>query len=247
MVHYCTQCGMSGHNKRNAICRVNINRQRFQLTLEDINFTENIDIKLEILNDAIAGLEYEINHALHKCNDAKIAATAYDQMYKEAVIAHRYAQRTGPIERCVETYQALECAEASLQLMRQQFTAASKIKTNLIESWTKFREMEEQLLRPLCKHTSDYLKEVSLVLDLSAGDDHAECECPLCYDEIPTKMAVQTNCNHSYCITCVKNMATSIKDKTIKPSCPLCRTTITEMKTSTVAVLNEYKIHLESF
>jgi hypothetical protein len=167
--------------------------------------------------------------------------------HKEAENAHRSAQQTGPMELCIETYQALECAEASFKIMRQQFSSALKIKDDLIDSWTKFTQMEQNLLRPHRKHTSDYLKEVSLVLDLSACEDQTECECPLCYDQIFNKDALHTNCSHSYCITCVKNMATSIKDKTIQPSCPLCRTTITELKTSTATILNDYRSHLETF
>ena len=257
MTRYCSQCGMCGHNKRKSTCCININRQRFNLTLESLRLATTLDAKFDIIDNIIEEFENEIDEAILKYNRTKSMTIVYAKIHTDAVVAHRTAQCTGPMERCVETYRAMQNAEFSNKFARQDFTSAAKIKHNLIETWTKLVEMAESLVREQTREhlreyatrkcTSEYLKEVALVIDLTSYDDQDGCECPLCYDQILNKDAVQTNCSHSYCITCVKNMATSIKDKTIQPSCPLCRTTITEMKSANTDVLIEYKCHLDSF
>ena len=93
---------------------------------------------------------------------------------------------------------------------------------------------------PLVKRTSAYLKEISLT-QVVTEDSH--CECPICFDEMPSEDAVFTGCKHPYCVTCIKGLATSIKDNTKKPCCSLCRTEITQLSFGKVEIRNEISQH----
>jgi hypothetical protein len=105
-------------------------------------------------------------------------------------------------------------------------------------------EFEEQVHRPIVKRTSAYFKEISLIQDLTIEKDAPECDCPLCFDSVPVTDVLNTNCNHSFCVTCVKGFATVNKDKTKKPDCPMCRTDITEFKVGNQQVFADIQNHI---
>ena len=94
------------------------------------------------------------------------------------------------------------------------------------------------------KRTSAYFKEVSLVQDLTITEDAPKCECPLCFDDFAATDIIVTNCNHSFCGTCVKGFSTSIKDKTKIPNCPMCRTNLTEFKVGSQQVYADIQSHI---
>jgi hypothetical protein len=49
-------------------------------------------------------------------------------------------------------------------------------------------------------------------------------DCSICYEEVENTNIIQTNCNHTYCISCFKKYLT-IKSETFhnKITCPYCR------------------------
>jgi len=106
-------------------------------------------------------------------------------------------------------------------------------------------EMKIINISPLVpKKTSDYLKELSLVQDLTVHEDGPSCECTICFDDVSAKNAIFTSCSHGFCGTCIKRFATSIKDMTKKPSCPMCRAEITELKMGNLELYNEISNHI---
>ena len=64
-------------------------------------------------------------------------------------------------------------------------------------------------------------------------------ECPICIsDDLPEDNIIQTNCGHTYCVSCIDNLFTNTKyDKT--PRCSVCRTDITDVKISNELVYDE--------
>jgi hypothetical protein len=149
------------------------------------------------------------------------------------------------MEEVVSNYDEMMCATERYKIMRQNFVSATLLKTALKELLERFNHMEQALLRTLVKHTSNYLKELTLVNDRTLDPDDT-CECPLCYDSIFVADALHTNCAHFYCVECVKNLATSIKDKTTEPSCPCCRSTIKEIKSGNEEIIANFRSHLLS-
>ena len=89
---------------------------------------------------------------------------------------------------------------------------------------------EEDHPDPIIKYMSNYVKDWEITLDLTCnkGDD-ADTECVICLDTKEKKHIVRTNCGHEYCIECVKNNIRVNKNKTVKPTCPMCRTELCEI------------------
>lgn len=54
--------------------------------------------------------------------------------------------------------------------------------------------------------------------------------CPICYDCENTSIYVKTNCNHSFCVPCMKTML----DRNHSLDCPMCRCKITQLITNDV-------------
>jgi hypothetical protein len=70
-----------------------------------------------------------------------------------------------------------------------------------------------------------YVKEWQIVLDLSSHADLShEDECAICIESKPISQFAKTNCNHEYCVDCVKSHVQANRHNTTKIVCPLCRT-----------------------
>lgn len=253
MPKYCSQCGMVGHNKRNRICRINVIEKRFQTIVQEVEEVLDIAEKREILRTALLEISSERDRLKQTVNLERLTSEFYFQQLDDARRAHNLAQHTGPMELCIETYNQFECARVSRDIMYRNYTTAVKCKKALDFVYMKLLDMRDILNEPLFpppplvrpKITLQYLKEMVVVLDVTSSVDKKElCECPVCYDKFDFKDVIQTNCGHSYCLDCMKNFATSIKDKTIEPTCPLCRGTIQELKTLNCDILCDYVRHV---
>lgn len=51
-------------------------------------------------------------------------------------------------------------------------------------------------------------------------------DCPVCYEHVPAKNAVQFNCSHTLCNGCFSKYNFILERDSIIPACPICRTTI---------------------
>lgn len=252
MPKYCSQCGMAGHNKRNRICQININRERYESIVQITHWTPDIEEKREILNTYINEIRIELDTLRESLDLERITSDFYFQQVDEARKAHISAQHTGPMELCMETYNQLGCAEASWSIIYRNYMSLSKCKDSLQEIGMKLLDMWLSYSVPQVLTTSHYLKEMSVVMDLTTSVEQEQdieksvekIECPLCYDECDFKNVIQTNCEHNYCLDCMKNFATSIKDKTTKPTCPLCRTEIKELTSRNCEILCDYVQHV---
>lgn len=78
------------------------------------------------------------------------------------------------------------------------------------------------------KKTKSYLKELVVVCAEEEVDD-GRVECGICFEEFCKGVTVLTNCKHAYCYSCIEGYAESIKDKTCKPTCALCRGDLCEL------------------
>jgi hypothetical protein len=245
---------MAGHNKRNRICQININRERYQSIVQITHWTPGIEAKREILNTYINEIRTELHNLSESLDLERATSDFYFQQVHEARKAHISAQRTGPMELCMESYNQLECAEASWDIMYRNYVTLSKCKDSLRVLGLNLIDMLNSYREPQIPTTSHYLKEMSVILDLTtsveveqeAEKSEEKYDCPLCYEVCEFKNIIETNCCHSYCLDCMKNFTTAIKDKTTKPGCPLCRTEIKELFTRNKDIHCEYMRHIES-
>jgi hypothetical protein len=104
-------------------------------------------------------------------------------------------------------------------------------------------EAELETFQP-AKHSSQYIKEWRIISDLTICGIDATAECPICFDCIKPEETISTNCNHAYCLDCIKGFTTSIKNNTEKPICPMCRTDIIEITINNHEIYQELNEHI---
>jgi hypothetical protein len=66
------------------------------------------------------------------------------------------------------------------------------------------------------------------IKSLNKSDLDNSTECPICLESHDSNSCVTTNCKHSYCGDCFKNMITMLKPYH-SPLCPLCRSSVEEL------------------
>ena len=103
--------------------------------------------------------------------------------------------------------------------------------------------IEVETIQPI-KHSSQYIKEWRIIQDITICGINATDECPICFDCIKVEESITTNCKHAYCLDCIKGFTTSIKNKTEKPICPMCRSDIIEITISNHEIYQELNEHL---
>lgn len=118
-------------------------------------------------------------------------------------------------------------------------------------------EHVRELIRPrqVAKYSSEYWKELTITTSTSTlvveeetknQEDNKNHDCPVCFETVSSKNVVHTNCRHGYCCDCVKNLASSMKDNTQQPTCPMCRTALTGLNVENEEICTEIKTHLRS-
>lgn len=102
-----------------------------------------------------------------------------------------------------------------------------------------------QSLEDEASETKKHKIEVTLCIEIdnTNSNDLEEQECSICYNENKICDMVTLNCNHSFCVTCIKKILTTCKtDK--KPCCALCRADISKFNIKNPEVLNNLKENL---
>lgn len=66
------------------------------------------------------------------------------------------------------------------------------------------------------------------IKSLNKLDYDSPTECPICLESHDSNNCVTTNCKHSYCEDCFKNMISMLKPYH-SPLCPLCRSSVEEL------------------
>ena len=242
----CSQCGQEGHNKRNYNCPENV-RMRAEAEAVNARLQEGLE------SNATARLQVIImQESLEKWEQRRVSTTVFirNVLVNIELVCHHISISTredisvasffAEFERLVEVVnRIIRRHTSSRRMVVINFTATGGISADLVDhplpNIIEYEDEDEDVV----KRTSVYLKNVSLVYDLTVSEDAPGCECPICFDELPAQEVISTGCNHAYCGTCIKNLATSIKDKTVKPTCSLCRSEITKLTFGKEEIYNE--------
>ena len=78
-----------------------------------------------------------------------------------------------------------------------------------------------------CNEDSRHVKSWN-IKSLNKSDLDNSTECPICLESHDSNNCVTTNCKHSYCGECFKNMITMLKPYH-SPICPLCRSSVEQL------------------
>jgi hypothetical protein len=268
---HCSHCGQAGHTRNNYYCLVNTHqrttnspfvvkwvfkRSTSRMTPEN---RQRFNQCRTYLSDAID----ELTVMARRISTYQPTTAPPNSYFMMDVIRqiHRFVPKINQaLEYDSVTRPLISAAPIFTYLMAQitRFNELMMTITTVVASLENHRfswrllEIEEPpvgqqipvVQRPIVKRTSAYFKEISLARDLTIEKDAPECDCPLCFDSVHANDVLVTNCNHSFCVICVKRFATVNKDKTKKPDCPMCRTDITEFKVGNQQVYNDIQEHI---
>lgn len=82
---------------------------------------------------------------------------------------------------------------------------------------------------------SSYVKEWKIVHDLTRpADAEQQYECSICIESKPATQFAKTNCQHEYCVDCIKSYVQSRRENPTKVVCPMCRSELSEIIVSHV-------------
>ena len=79
------------------------------------------------------------------------------------------------------------------------------------------------ITQPNIQHITTKSYYTQLTIEPIKGNNKISADCPICGDDVVPEDQVKTNCNHIFCMECVKQYANAKKDCTTKPNCPCCR------------------------
>ena len=97
--------------------------------------------------------------------------------------------------------------------------------------------------RPRSIRGAEFAKSWNIVLDLSSNMESAKCDddCVICFEPKPRTQFAKTNCNHEFCVDCVKSHVQSNKSRPSKIVCPMCRSDINELSITDVHIHSNFQ------
>jgi hypothetical protein len=247
--HYCSQCGMEGHNKRNANCGINVNSRWFRSWMDEIENCLDLARRHSLIYECIRECQTYVEESNRHYEECKRKEIFYKKFHNESIEKHNFMKLFGNEEDIRISYEMEASRLHMYKGYNQSFISARKFRDDskkyldLIMEYDRIVTDMVPFTRP--KLTTEYLKEIKLAIRKPSGSE-TSLDCPVCYDTLLVADALYTNCDHSYCVECVKQLATSIKNKTIKPACPCCRDTITQIYSRNVDNLHNLKTHFTS-
>jgi len=265
----CSQCGQEGHNRRNRECPVNVQQRASPTSVAvpepEILNIENLDTTPVLINPQINLYHTNFNRATH--NFDVLVNLMNTRQQQNMPPSHFILGCIATVQLiCDDMCRALEHdnvhvihasihsgffqqLEHQVQTLNEMIRTLSSVRVFVYLTDTgrfKITLVDTSNNRTRTRRTSSYLKEISLVVDLTIEENAPGCQCPICFDEMTAKDAIYTNCKHSYCGDCLKGLATSIKDKTEKPCCSMCRTDITHLTFGKREVFQGISEHFKS-
>jgi hypothetical protein len=272
---HCSKCGEEGHTKRNNNCRVNIEeKERFQIMNEKILSIRNMNWQITNILDQRDGLVLPLEEMIlscllmlqYVCSSIKdILVVKYSvasltihlesnvRKLNRILMIHQEQNPTafydlGAIQLNYIPYPSILCRPVYLlEPINSYFTIPGNILTSSIVRQLIRPQTIDTVMNPT-KRTIKYLKEITIEYDQKKDSptDETPDMCPICLTAIEPKQSIYTKCNHRFCADCIKNLATSIKNNTSSPACPLCRSHITKLVTENHELCVEIRNHLDS-
>jgi len=250
----CSQCGEEGHNRRNRQCPVNVQERQEAFAREEGN-AELRRHALEAHTEA-SRLTIALRGVISQWETREIGTRRFIQevpsiihwvcFYATVIVQQgisidsffpNFKEYVITVNRIIHRY-----GRGRIRFSIQENTENGEI--NAIAIVSDVRVIVPRTI-PVSdiKRTVTYLKEVALLENKTIAETE-DVSCPLCFDDVSPQETVVTNCSHAYCLECIKGFTNSIKDKTIKPCCPMCRTEITQFKMRKPDIYHEISEHL---
>ena len=263
----CSRCGQMGHNSRNRECRSNVGlRERENESMRSsITQLRNCETTNKMLIDLLARwqgaipLEEFIMTSLlileFVCNTYRIAIRHYTADSLLASIKENISKINTHLEAHQEqtplaTYslgklcleEGPEGIRASYMSIYRGYPMGFPVPVGDIRfSVENIRFM----INPRHKQHQHWSKITIQIQQQDQPQDQIQ-DCPVCLEALDPINIIRTNCDHEYCGNCIKRLASSTNDNNKQPTCPLCRSVLTELKIFNQDICDEIKTHISS-
>jgi hypothetical protein len=247
----CSECGQVGHNRRNRLCPLNVEVERSSVVeapaervfeFRGFDYSREAEHNVSIIRDLIRQFA---NREISARNFA--SSSILSNIQQVCFHASALLRQGRSIDGFFPEFRSLVCDVNCIYHRYGRGSIIISIQVTPTEVFPVIQNGNTVTAKYIApKKTSAYFKEIALVQDLTVAENDASCECPLCFDDVPAQEAIYTNCKHPYCGTCLKGLATSVKDRTVKPSCSMCRTEITQLTFGKAEICHEISRHFDS-
>jgi hypothetical protein len=231
----CGRCGNEGHNKRNRKCPMlvaddrDILVQRRWCIVSSISINRRLSAfeKISNIHQVITSEEYRRllnrnrNHEADTLEILKLLEELMQQYVLEIDIDDDYQYI-----RNLPPYLHDFARQARIRLRRRL-----ELYPNLFTVYA------------LPKLTKTVLKSIPITIGVFEEESY---DCSICLNTCERMSVAHTNCKHAFCLVCVCDYTSSIKEKTIKPNCPLCRTELSTLKVSCEEKKQVLETHLRT-
>jgi hypothetical protein len=163
---------------------------------------------------------FQSGHTIRNCcheNIGQIRRELYDVLiYKEHYVVTEILMERSLKEIC------MMCVIMNMPIYKTKAMAISMIARNLLIT-REYVEAINLFSRQVVLREERKLIINTIEIGKEEMDKHLEC--PICYENVPIEDTFLTNCDHSFCISCINS---HLKSDT-KCNCPMCRTDINEL------------------
>jgi hypothetical protein len=246
----CSQCLQRGHTSRNKNCPIKISERLYAEEQAGQTIVEQVTV-----NNELQGLDLARFHMNKNLND--IADVIHKYTYAVIGIRQFMSQVVPMVSRASDSITAVMTCGVDVSDMFTSLRglvvtinciihryARNQFNTMMVTLNERGVSVRVTQPSPSVYKAPSPFQKVALVQDLTVEADGPSCECPICLDVVPANDTIYTNCSHGFCGTCIKRYATSIKNKTQNPSCPMCRAEITDLKIGNLQLYNEINNHI---
>ena len=160
----------------------------------------------------------ECDHTIRRCQHPSINALRYHLFF--TLVQHSQEDQRSYLEAISQSTLKMICVLMNKSLSMTKIEAIQEILVEL-ESLNEELQVLPMLRRP-------QKKIIINTIPFDPQENAAEKECPICFESTIIKNIFETNCKHTFCISCTHQ---HLKTVPTNPTCPMCRTELIELTT----------------
>lgn len=160
----------------------------------------------------------ESDHTIRRCQHPSINALRYHLFF--TLVQHSQQDQQAYLESISHSTLKMICV-----LMNKSLSITKREAIQMILAELVLLSEELQVL-PMLRRPQK--KIIINTVSIEPQERTTEKDCPICYESSTIRNMFETNCNHTFCISCTHQ---HLKSTHTNPTCPMCRTDLIELTT----------------
>ena len=160
----------------------------------------------------------ESDHTIRRCQHPSINALRYHVFF--TLVQHSQEEQRDYLEAISQSTLKMICVlmNKSLSMTKRETIQEILVELELLR--------EELQVLPMLRRPPK--KIIINTVSIDPKDTTSEKDCPICYESSTIRNMFETNCKHTFCISCTHQ---HLKTVPTNPTCPMCRTELVELNT----------------